>query len=115
MERALSPAAISPQSFARCDSSLLSLHTKFAKYGVTALDHAPLAGPSDACHGPALPRPRTLGANLSELLRCYDGPPPTFSGSGAGNQPPATSPADIPKSPTPGLALAPATPRQVQP
>ena len=39
--------------------------------------------------------------------------PPTISGSGAGNQPPSTSPADLAKSLTPGLALAPVTPHQV--
>eukprot|EP00964_Phaeocystis_antarctica_P043689 scaffold25072_cov50-Phaeocystis_antarctica.AAC.2 len=44
------------------------------------------------------------------------GSPLTISGSGAGNQPPAPSPADIAKGPTPGLALvAPVTPHQVQP
>ena len=42
-------------------------------------------------------------------------PPPIISGSGARNQPPPISPADISKSPTPGLALAPVTLHQVQP
>eukprot|EP00964_Phaeocystis_antarctica_P043026 scaffold24670_cov67-Phaeocystis_antarctica.AAC.2 len=41
--------------------------------------------------------------------------PRQFSGSGAWNQPPATSLADIAKKSTPGLALAPVTPHQVQP
>eukprot|EP00964_Phaeocystis_antarctica_P074617 scaffold45910_cov65-Phaeocystis_antarctica.AAC.1 len=78
----------------------------------------PLVGPSDACHGPALPRPRpgSHQYNPFELLRCHQRrTAPDYQRLWRGE--PAGS--DLPRGYSQkshfGLALAPVTPRQVQP